>query len=742
MQLFCPRWIILPLLTVSIHSLVLKVLAIIFYLVLRWLACIDGVPLQILTLVVRPLAVPKFLKFFRNPNMRISSVPISHRIKHLQPIFTIDKDTRSFASGGMNGEMKLWSLGFDLVKTIKKHAGSVTSVRFSKDERFVASAGDDGKVYVFDHDGKDVVSTIKHPCDVTHIEWTHDFLISVDMDGTMVLTRVSDFSEFRRMNNHNESILGLAVSPDFRYLCTYSESKVVLYEGFNEKASIVLNKGVILENLNSKISFSPNNKFISIGLQFNKKMPTVDIFDLDLVPVYSLVGHVAPSEITVFCPKIFKSIRKFSIIAVASQDLSLSLWNTLNPKPFVLIKNFTDAPILDMFWDDLTLYASSYDGLVKRIEFSEHELGEVVTDDDEDQNFDLPFSEKNIEMQRSYEKRVEKLDFGEKLEFVRLTGFAIDGKSLEDAVQDSCGGDSPSSGIDLSRKPKRITPVMIETPKVPLAKVKKGQSAVVLFDTNLPDRLRLVSTEPFRKALGDFTVELGDNVCVFRCNKPFYTISGPVNKVCLNSMFLVVYTTHVQVYNLKTGTLVMPYINIRAALMDLLRSKLLIVDCHGDFVVVDLEKMKSMRGKLPKTKNLSKMELSRTHFVVAEYSDGEIVFYHRKMRVWLSVNPGFNSITSDGVDFFNDHDETLCELELSFAHYKMISDRKGLTVVAKQVVTLVRRMKKLDECVEYKIENVLKELDKNMQRLLLEELNRETFLHKFVAKMCRRLNIS
>lgn len=686
--------------------------------------------------------MPKILKILESPKMKVSSVPISHRIKHLQPIFTIDKGARYFASGGMNGEMKLWSLDFDHVKTIEKHAGSVTSIRFSRDGKYVASAGDDGRVYVFDCGGKDVVHAIKHSCDVTHVEWTPDFLISVDMDGYMVLTRISDFSEFRKINNHDESILGLAVSPNFRYLCTYSESKVVLYENFNERASIPLSKGVILENLNSKISFSPNNKFISIGMQFNRKVPTVDIFDLDLRPMYSLVGHVAPSEITAFCPRMFRNMQKFCIIAVASQDLGLSLWSTLNPKPFVLMKNLTDAPVLDMLWDGLTLYVSSYDGIVKKIEFAEHELGEVVAEDDEDQSFDLPFCEKNIELQRSFEKRAVRLDFGENLELIKLTEFTANGRDLENTMQNAkCGGDMPP-GISTSTKPKRVTPVMIDESKTPLIRVKKDQSAVVLFDVNLPGKLKLSKTEPFRSTLGEFTVELGDSVRVFRYNKLFYAINGPVNKVCFNLTFLAIYTTHVQVYDLRTGCLLIPYISTRLAFMDLLHSRLLILDCHGDFVVTDLAKMRSIQGRLPKTKGLAKIELSKTHFVVVEYSDGEIMFYHRKMKVWLSVNPGFSSITSDGIDFLNDNDETLCELELSFTHYKLVNDTKMMVVLAKQFVALIRQMKRLDEHVEYKIEGVLKELGKDMQVLLLEELNREAFLHRFVAKMCRRLDIN
>lgn len=720
--------------------------------------------------------------------MKITTVPINHKIKHLEPIFTITKGQSAFASGGINGEMKLWDLEYNFIKTVKKHQGSLSCVRFSLDNKFLASSGDDGKVYIFDAEGKDVLKTIKHNNDVTQIEWTHDFIISSDIDGIIKITRIQDFTEFRSLHDHESAILGFAFSSDFKMLCSFSEGKIVLYEDFNIKSTKNIKKGVVLEKLSAKISFSPNNKLISVGMQFNKKLPVVDIFDLNLNTTYSLVGHVAPSEVTAFCPFAFKKIHKYFILAVASQDLSLSLWNTLNPKPFVLLKNFTDSPILDMFWDDLTLYVSSYDGLVRKIEFDEVEFGERVFEYEDDQIFELPYNEKNIDLQKNYEKRIERLDFDEKIDMVKLEGFSINDIPLEALIQNQSNDASNAAKTDshnnavtcnnttekadsenkngnsqssfptldntmlsvskdnnLDPLPKRIAPVMVNKVKSLPVYNKKSTCSVVLYDTAIPEKIKMTKVEKFKIRLGDYAVELKESgdIAVYRALRPFYTISGPCNKVCFNDRFLVVFTTHIQIYELATSTIALPFICAKISFLDLLDDLVFYLDVYGDFTVLDIVKKKSTVGKLPKTKNLSKIQLSRTHFLVAEYSDGEIIFYDKKMKTWFSINPHFNSVTTNGVDFQNDNDDTLAELELTFVHYELLKDQKNMKATFKQFVALVKRIKKLEDFVEYKLERMLRQIaDKKFLELVLEEMNREAFLQKFVVKMCRELEIN
>lgn len=766
--------------------------------------------------------------------MKISTVPITHRIKHLQPIFSITMGNKYFCTGGINGEVKLWDFSYNHVKTIKKHTGSVTCVRFSTDNKFLASSGDDGKIFVMDCDGNEVLKVIKHPSDVTHFEWTPEFLVSTNLDGELLVTKISDFTEFRKMKSHDEPILGMAFSRSFKFLSTYSESKIVLYEDFNIKTERATEKGTILENLQSKVSFSPDEKFISVGLQFNNKLPTVDILNLDLKQSFSLTGHVAPCEIAVFHPRMFKmklesTVLRYALISVASQDLSLSIWNTLNPKPFVLVKNFTEQPVLDMFWDGLVLYVSSYDGVVRRVEFSREELGEEIEVEEEYVEKGLPFSDTNIEMKKSLDRRTERLDLEERIEVIKMEGYTLpDGRTLKDhlrcagvskcadaAVKDTqeesvatsgcvavekkgnvtvsikkdntpttttavvnntaidntvtnntatdntltnnTANTTPINNNDNSNKlkkkpqlenfkletlPKRISPVLLDK-KTPVV-VSKESSTIFLFDTALPEKLRLEKTEPFRITLGDFTVILDDenDISVLRSSKFFYKITGPCNKVCFNDRFLVVYTRYVQIYELETGVLYSPFISIRLAFLDLNNDDLLLVNSYGDFQVLNLVKNKTVQDKLPKTKGLTKIKLSKTHFVLAEYDDGsELLFYNRKMKSWIAINPRFNSITTTGADYLKDYDDTINELEVMFMHYSLVRDQKNMKKVLKQVVGILKRMKRIDEVVEYKMENMfLKIEDQKMVRMLLEELNEEIEFQKFVMKIHQKLN--
>lgn len=698
------------------------------------------------------------------PLMKISLVPITHRIKHLQPIFSFTKGNNNFCSAGINGELKLWNPDYSLIKTVKKHSGCVTEARFSLDSRFLASAGDDGRVIVMDAEAKDVLKTLKHPCDVTHIAWTPDFLLSSNLAGEVVVNRIADgFSELKRLKAHSTGILGMAVCGD--HLCTYSEDTLVLYEHFKETARKHIEKGgVILENLQCKLSFSPNGKFISLGLQFNRKQPTVDILDLELNTLYSLVGHVAPCEVTAFCPLGLKNEGvSHSVLAVASQDLSLSLWSTVNPRPFLLVKNLTEQPILDLFWDELSLYVSSYDGVVKKLEFEAKELGHPGKAEEE-AAFEMPFSEENAEMQRNYERRLERLDFGEKIEVIKLGDLilcgdnndqlnktrVVDALSKEDnnsvIVNNNINSDvinndnNSASTLNpiITPAPKRIMPVMVDKPKSAPVISKTNSSFIVLYDANLPEKLKITKTSPFSQTYGDFTVTLSPStsLTVLRASRPLYSISGPCHKVCLNETFLAVYTTHVQVYCLETGTLILPFISIRLAFMDLLDSNLLLLDSYGDFTVLNLTTGKALNGKLPKTKGLVRIQLNSSHFLLAQYDDGELLFYRRKLKTWLAINPRFNSITTTDLDIYNDHDDTIAELELCFCHYRVIGDQQGMKTVIKQIVALLMRIRRMEEYVEYKVWEMLKEIeDKKFIKMILEELNRESVFQRFVFKM-------
>lgn len=708
--------------------------------------------------------------------MKIRTTPIAHIIKHPQPIFTIDKSSKYIVSGGMNGEVKLWSRDFELVKLIKKHSGSITATRFSIDQKFLATSGDDGKIFILDRECNDVLKTINHKHDITHIEWTSEYLISTDIDGQMIFTKIieyenyTEFIEVKRIKKHQNSILGLAISPNNKYICSYSIDRLMLHEGVDEVRDIVLKRGgLILENLNSKISFSPNSQFISVGLQFNKKRHTVDIFDLTLNCVYSLVGHVAPSEITCFCPIIFKyrgseKIETHSILAVASQDLSVSFWSTLNPVPFLVIKNITDQPVLDMFWDGLDLYICSYDGVVKQLEFNKEEFGEIAEDLEEDVSYNIPFSLKNIELKKKYLDSTDKIDLDENLEFERPAEMKVEDKLIEEVYKEKLEAEKlekikEEKNLEVlanESRPVRITPISLNQKKTVPIKIEKYGNHVVLYDINLPEKLKLEYDIPFKKIVakldGEYLLEFDGDVFMYRNDVLFYRIKGPVYKVCYNSEFLVLYTGYVQIYDIATGCLLFPYLAYKVSFISILRGTLLLVDCYGNFNIFSLTKSSNpihfnpsikcgVSGKFSKTKFLKSVELSDKFFILAEYRDGEILSYNKKLKTWISINPKFNSITTTGIDFLNDYDETLNELEISFINFSMLNDIRSIEIISKKWINLILRMKKIDEYMEYKIENLISLVNPELKAQLLQELNTESSFHRFVARMCQKFNI-
>lgn len=653
----------------------------------------------------------------------------------------------------MNGEMKIWDKHYRHLRTVKRHRGSVSTIRYSPCGTAVASAGDDGRVYVLDAESDTLLHSVKHNSDVTNVEWTGEYLLSADLDGMLVVSRRSDWSEARRITVFLGPITGLCGSSDGRWVCVYSEGILVLYRELIEVRRIVVEKGVIMESLNSRLSFAPNNRFFSVGLQFNQKTPTVDIFGTELERLFSLIGHAAPCEITSFCPQVFRGDGpdgwkgKYCVLAVASQDLSISFWCTANAVPFLLIKNFTEAPVLDMCWDGNILYTSSYDGTVKKIEFSAGELGEPTADNGEYEEISLPASRKSIELADTLSTRQERLDLAEKIEPVKLAELSVP-DSQQQTVRDTT--DELPNRIDVTKieteQPKRITPVVL-TGRSSAAPVtfKSAIRGVVLFDTKIPDKLRMAPSEPFKHRIGDFLIEVSadsSRLVVSRYDLPFFTISGNIAKVCFNETYLAVYTEHLQIYYIETGCLVLPFISTRISFLDLLGRRLLLVDTYGGFSLLDLKSKRGLSGHLYKTKGLCRVELHGKYCILAEYSD-EIVFYDRRLGQWIQLNPKFDSILTTALNpSAGGQDETLEQLECRFRAFVLVSDRYNIVVVAKRLIGLIKRIGSLDQKTEYLIENILGEIkEKDIQRKLVEEMNTEGFLQQTVDRVCDKYNI-
>ncbi|KMV66590.1 hypothetical protein M970_020660 [Encephalitozoon cuniculi EcunIII-L] len=652
--------------------------------------------------------------------MKISRTGINHGTKRPKPIFSIDVSGACVATASLDGEIRLWNEKHEHVGTVKKHRGAVLCVRFSADGSLFASGGDDGAVFVHERNGDVVASASEHESDVSNVVWTDRFLVSVGYDGYVVLYDLKSFGAARKMKSHEGQIKGVSVDKSFRYMCTQGDDGIVLYEDFEIVKRMNASEGVILESFFSRMSWTPDGEFFASGLSFNKKYNTIEIFSKDLRNECSLIGHAAPCEVVAFNPKVYKGNRKYYIAAVASQDLSLSLWCSLSPRPFLLVKNLTELPVLDMRWseDGMKLLVCSYGGEVVQIGVEEGDFGRAWEEEEEVEG-DIFFSVENRDMlERRRGRPLERNEDGE-------------GRSAKKVVRPVV------ISLDTAESEEKIRGIEVST----------GHSYLAIFNYTNKKLIEKTGSSQMSRCFGDFSIELGKDrgfVSVKRGSREFYKIHGSIGMMCVNRRYLCLYTGKIQLYHFKTGVLAMPFICAGdVVMMDILGKKLAYLQADGSYTVVSIDKCKiGTQGMLPRTNDLLSLRLDRKYFLVAGFPDEEY-FLVKKSGIWFLKTPAYNSIWTTDTDLALEHDETLAHLENEFLISCLANDRKRLLKTLGRITRAACRMKKMADFVELKLKNIVRMLldvgERPQAIRMLERMNTNYALQQFVFMMLKEI---
>ncbi|PIN25413.1 Histone transcription regulator HIRA, WD repeat superfamily [Handroanthus impetiginosus] len=215
------------------------------------------------------------------------------------------------------------------------------------------------------------------------------------------------------LRGHSSLVKGVAWDPIGSFIASQSDDKTVIIWRTSDWSLAHRTDGHWAKSLGStffrRLDWSPCGHFITTTHGFQKPRHSAPVLERgEWSATFDFLGHNAPIIVAKFNHSMFrrnisnsqdlkaasvgwtngtsktdgKDLQPYNVIAIGSQDRTITVWTTASPRPLFVAKHFFSQSVVDLTWspDGYSLFACSLDGTVATFHFDVNEIGQKLTD--------------------------------------------------------------------------------------------------------------------------------------------------------------------------------------------------------------------------------------------------------------------------------------------------------------------------------------------------------------------------
>ncbi len=257
-------------------------------------------------------------------------------------------DGKFVLSGSSDNTARLWNLATNDIKELKGHTNYVTSVAFSPDGKYALTGSADTTARYWDlNTSKTIKVLMGHTDIISSVAFSRDgkYVLTGSWDKTARLWDPVTGKNIKIFMGHTREVTSVAFSPDDNYALTGSPDKTTRYWDLNTGQAIK-----VLGDIDSitSVAFSPAGNYALIGSS-DKKARYRNLVTDEIIKV--LVGHTDVVRSVALSPY-------GDYALTGSWDKTARLWDLATGETIKVLKDHKDSVISVVFSPDGKLIAT------------------------------------------------------------------------------------------------------------------------------------------------------------------------------------------------------------------------------------------------------------------------------------------------------------------------------------------------------------------------------------------------